>query len=327
MFDPGKADMDLLIDIVARWVGKKSKSYVVPTDLYTGIRRRLSDGSTLNSVSVRDESSPKLFSMSYSHADGSVSGRQWITEIGLRQATGDSPIQCSVLLRTSEVSARVSAPVQATRPTVLADLVKSFPPMPGTPGIRERRLDENSAKAFLAVIEDPRRDIPFVIVSPKRDGAYVIGPPKLCSLLPGLADVVVIPIGANTFEIANVLGSRYSAWLGAITVIFPPRTVRDIQFIDSVRLLPDDLDAITEEGGNPESEVLGILTHRLNLPNSWRHISVESVSKELFRTQLSAKLMEARKSDDADAHEYVALLEEADRELKDKDVQIDGLKQ
>lgn len=325
MFDPQRSDISSLIGVVAKWIGQKSKSYVTPEDLHSGLRRRLSDGSTVNSVSVRDADSPQLFAVSYAHGDSSVSGRQWITEIGLRQVSPDAPIECSVLLRTSEVSARVSAPVQATRPYVLADLVKRFPTISGTPGIKERRLDEGSARAFLAAIEDSRRETPFVIVSPRRDNSYLIPPPKLASLMPGLGEVVVIPPSANTFEIANILGPRYSVWLGAISVIFPPRMVRGTQFIDAVRLLPDDLDATTEEGGSPESEVLGVLTHRLNLPKSWRHISVESVSRELFRTELSFKLAKARTS--ADAHEYVALLEEADRELKDKDAQIELLKQ
>lgn len=324
-FDPQHADIGSLVEVIARWIGQKSKSYVIPNDLHGGLRRRLSDGSTVESVAVTKADAPQLFAVSYAHGDSTVSGRQWITEIGLRQVTSGSPIECSVLLRTSEVSARVSAPVQASRPYVLAEMVKRFPAMSGTPGIKEHRLDENSAKAFLAAIEDPRRDTPFVIVSPRRDGSYVIAPPKLCSLTPGLADVVMIPPGADTFEIANLLGSKYSVWLGAISIVFPPRIARGGQFIDTVRLLPDDLDATTEEGGSPESEVLGALTHRLNLPKSWRHISVESVSREQFRAHLSSKLVEARKS--ADAHEYVALLEEADRELKDKDGQIEVLKQ
>lgn len=193
MFDPQRSDISSLIGVVAKWIGQKSKSYVTPEDLHSGLRRRLSDGSIVNSVSVRDADSPQLFAVSYAHGDSSVSGRQWITEIGLRQVSPDSPVECSVLLRTSEVSARVSAPVQATRPYVLADLVKRFPTISGTPGIKERRLDEGSARAFLAAIEDSRRETPFVIVSPRRDNSYLIPPPKLASLMPGLGEVVVIP--------------------------------------------------------------------------------------------------------------------------------------
>lgn len=102
---------DKIIKLVAKWVGLRAKTYVDAARLAEGIRElKLKDGSTLTArVTVSDDKQityPFLFCAQLSHRDDKVSGRKWITEVGLRQEALDKPIECSLLLKTDEVSAQ-----------------------------------------------------------------------------------------------------------------------------------------------------------------------------------------------------------------------------
>src|SRR5690606_37974861 len=120
MFQPERG-LEQIIQLVAKWVGQRSKSYVDTARLAEGIRElKLRDGSTLTSRATLSNDKEKLypywFCAQLSHRDEKISGRRWITEIGLHQEADGAPIECSLLLRTDEVSARVTAPIQVTRP-------------------------------------------------------------------------------------------------------------------------------------------------------------------------------------------------------------------
>lgn len=79
------------------------------------------------------------------------------------------------------------------------------------------------------------------------------------------------------------------------------------------------------DGKNLDSEILATVTHRTNLPYSWKHISLEVVSQSTLRSQLAASIQKAKDSDEA--NEYAALLEEADKELLAKDAEVAALRQ
>jgi hypothetical protein len=96
--------------------------------------------------------------------------------------------------------------------------------------------------------------------------------------------------------------------------------------VDCVRLLPDKLLTTYDEGSSPDSEVLSVVTHRTNLPNSWRHIAPETVMRHRLRVQLSASIAKARASS-LSQKEYVELLEEADNELRQKDKDLASLRE
>jgi hypothetical protein len=116
-----------------------------------------------------------------------VAGRKWITEVGLRQEAAGKPVECSLLLKTDEVSARVTAPIQVTRPKLVEQLIKACKPAAETPGLAIKILDENSAKAFLHEVEREARGYPLVLISCSREGAYPVEPERLRSVLTGLA--------------------------------------------------------------------------------------------------------------------------------------------
>ncbi len=95
-------------------------------------------------------------------------------------------------------------------------------------------------------------------------------------------------------------------------------------FCETVLYRPNDLAGLVNDGKSLESEILTAVTHRTNLPYSWRHISLEVVNQAIFRGQLAKSIQRARESDES--AEYAALLEEADKEINAKDTEVAGLR-
>lgn len=316
-----------IIRLVAKWVGQGAGCYVDPVRLAEGNHRRtLRDGSMLSSrttVFNSDQVSyPYLFSAQWSGRRNK--GRKWVTEVGLRQEDQKAAVECSLLLKTDEISARVTSPIQVTRPKLVEQLINACNPMGQTPGLILKRLTEENASAFLSEVEREGRSHPLVLISPGRDGAYPVDPERLRSILVGLADLIDVPASQDTFAIQDMVGRRYMAFGGAINIVFPARK-RDHRdwFCETVRIRPDDISEMVERGTTVESEVLGAITHRTNVPYSWKHISREIVDQAILRTRL-ARMIEREKGADrsAEVAEHIALFEEADKELKAKDDEV-----
>lgn len=154
LFEPEQG-ADRVVQLIARWVGKRAKSYVDADRLAKGIRElKLRDGSTLTSRATRSDDKGKIypfwFCAQLSHRDEKISGRRWITEIGIHQEADGQPVECSLLLRTDEVSARVTASIQVTRPKLVEQLIQSCNPLGKTPGLKVKQLSLESASAFFA---------------------------------------------------------------------------------------------------------------------------------------------------------------------------------
>jgi hypothetical protein len=244
-------------------------------------------------------------------------------ETGVRHERADSEIECSVLLRTDEISTRVETKIQPTVPFIVHEIIKHCSPSAGTPGRSVILLDnESEVEAFGYEIGYSERRHPYVLVSPTPDNEYLVDVEKLRFLLEGLAGVIQIPIGADTFLIERMLGKQYAAWRGAANLIFPQVQAFGRRFAPTKRLLPDEIENIIDEGASPEIEILSIITHRTNLPNSWRHISPEIVSDIIRRRELARLQKEA--SETGESAEYIDLLEEDNR---DKDQKLDEYQQ
>ena len=326
---------DEIIRLVAKWVsgppGKASRGRVDATRLAEGVRElTLKDTSTLSSRACYDSENgrfyPYLFSAQFSHGDQKVSGRQWITEVGLHQGAEGRPVECSVLLRTNEISTRVTASIQVSRPRLVELLVSGCQPKSGTPGLIVKKLTVGeSARAFLSGIERGDQRAPVVILSANRDGVFPVEPERVRSILVGLADVVYIPSDQNTFALQDQVGRNYMAFGGALNILFPSRRRMGAHECEHVLLRADYLAELVEEGRTIESEVLAAITHRTNLPQSWRHISPEKVSQAVFRAQFQKAIERVKATSGADDPaiiEYIKLLEAADEELRGKDDEI-----
>lgn len=327
LFEPEQGP-DQIIQLVARWVGQRAKSYIDAARLAEGIRElKLKDGSVLSSRATvtadKVKDFPFWFCAQLSHRDEKISGRRWITEVGLRQEAEGQPVECSLLLRTDEVSARVTSPIHVTRPKLVEQIIQSCNPLGQTPGLIVKQLTLESASAFLREVERDERDYPIVILSANRDNEYPVAPERLRSILVGLAEVVCVPAEEDTFAIEELVGRRFMAFGGALNIVFPGRQGDRGLFYETVLLRPDEIADILESGLSVESEVLSTITHRTNLPFSWRHISPEKVGQAVLRAQLAKMIERAKASDQSEnLAEYIALLESADQELQSKDKEL-----
>ncbi len=290
---------------VAEWLRKKHRREVNP-------RALLEPGDRLIAPSHRIEvesmvGAPSLHCIRYSHPDAEVHGRLWVTEIGLRKDAPGAELECSILLKTDEVSARVSEPVQPTRPGVVREILRNCRPSGQVPGLSIQQLDCESAEAFHYHLGDPNRNYPIVVMSTSGEGGYPVAPEKLQELLLGLAEVVLIPEWVDTFLLERMVGRSRIAWGGALRIVYPP-TDRSIPSKLILKSLLEDLNA---QGIRPEREILSLLLHRVNLANSRRHISGEEVRRVRAYRELETSRNAARKSDDVQGlRKYIGELEE-----------------
>jgi hypothetical protein len=304
---------------IALWVGEKQKVSVDPNQLANGVREfRMSNGATLSSLVTLDAQRapvfPYLFCAKLLHSDPIVSGRRWITEVGMRQLSAEEEIHCSVLLRTEEISARVSSTIQVTCPRIVKNLIEKCNPIEHTPSRSVIRLTEDNASAFLYEVERADRGYPLIQVSHRSDGSAPVSPERLRQVVIGLAQVIEISKTSDTFAIEDKIGRRYSAFGGAINIIFPFQKTNTGGFCKTVRIQADALDDLTAGGTSVESEILSIVTHQANIPNSWKHISSEIVAQEILRERLRNAAKSAHSSGDMSVYEE--LLAEAGEGLQ-----------
>lgn len=307
-----------IVKEIATWVGAKQKVFVDPIQLANGVREyRMSDGATLSSLVTLDTQRmpvfPYFFCAKLVHPDPTVSGRRWITEVGMRQLAAEDEIHCSVLLRTEEISARVNSTIQVTCPRIVKNLIEKCNPIEHTPSRSVIQLTEENAAAFIYEVERLDRTYPLIQVSHRSDGVAPVSPERLRQVVIGLAQVIEIPKTADTFAIEDKIGRRYSAFGGAINIIFPFQKTTSGGFCKTVRIQSDSLEELKAGATSVESEILSIITHQTNVPNSWRHISSEIVAQEILRERLRSAAKSARS--DGDLSVYEELLAEAGERL------------
>lgn len=267
-----------IVKEIAAWVGAKQKVYVDPIQLAHGVREfRMSDGAILSSLVTLDAQRtpvfPYFFCAKLIHPDPIVSGRRWIAEVGMRQFSNEESIHCSVLLRTEEISARVNSTIQVTCPRIVKSLIERCNPVDHTPSRSLIRLTEENATAFLYEVERTDRSYPLVQLSHRSDGVSPVSAERLRQVLIGLAQVIEIPKTADTFAIEDKIGRRYTSFGGAINIIFPFHKTASGGFCKTVRIQADAVDELNAGATSVESELLSIVTHQANVPNSWKHIS------------------------------------------------------
>jgi hypothetical protein len=308
------ATPERLLAAVARWLSSKAGRRVSWSELaVTG--QPFSKNSRIQVVAASDES-PQLFNIRFSHRDATVAGRDWSTEIGA-EFHADGSGACSVLLETQEISARVTAPIDATRPMIAYELASEDFVSDGTPGREILSLpDSDAAEAFRVSIEAPNRKHPFLIISPTANGEYLVDIESVRRQVIGLADVVVIPAGADTFQIAEALDRQYAAWRGAVNILFPRGSHRADSFVFSFRLMPDDLLAM--DSRRRELELFTAITHRTNVRMSLQHVSSRAVRETALRRELTRRVASVTEAKDVAAYEEL---------LRELDESNNGLRQ
>lgn len=314
------------LDVVARWLSRKTGRQVSDDMLRRGDRIQLPAGQEVTSLAALEDL-PHLMSVTYNHPDRQVRGRLWTTEIGLRQGAPGADIECTTLLKTSEISARVASPVQVSRPGLVTELARRCPLSNATQGVRIHRLDADSAEAFRHLVFDKARLHAYIVLSPDRDGRYLADADHLQSLLLGLADVVVIPEGVDTLWLARVVGTDFIPYHGAARLIYPEARSSHRAYVAGKLFTVQDVADLKASGTSFDTEILSLVVHRSNLPLSWAHIGPDQVRDAQLVRELRAKRAEAAKT--GDLSEYAGLLEttvtELESTLKTRDQSIEEL--
>ena len=278
-------------------------------------------------------SEPALCAWVLKHADEDVRGRQWIVEVGVKKfAAGTLEVSCVV--KTDERSTLVSNPVSASQPRVVRYIVdnilsaKDADFADAVPGeiLRSIGQDQNSYRAFRAEIERRERNAVIVLVSATQEGKYLINPTKLQRTVVGLAQVVQVLPGSDSYEMEEILGRSWSAWDGVVNVLSIRSPSGDVR---SRYFLRNEMQAW---GDAPQriSQVLAWVTANTNIPRLRLHVRPEGVMQlsmrqrmEKFRAtsahmneaQLRQELDEASKNAD-EQKSWIDMMIEVNEELQ-----------
>ncbi len=251
-------------------------------------------------TSATDE--PAFYSWVVKNQDDTVSGRQWVCEVGLRSRGDEHAF--SVVLKTEEHSTRVSRDVQASRPRLVKYVLRNVAQaadaaLVGTiPGAFLKRVgeDQDSYRALRSEVERQERNFPIVLVSPNTDGEYLVDPEPLREVLTGLADVVQASSDFNSYEMAEILGQRWSAWNGAVNLIYPRSPVG---FISGRLFLSREIETWGDKQHDRRSELLAWVTTKTNLLRVRQRIRPEGVEQMALQRRLAAMRARASKLDDS----------------------------
>ena len=311
-------------------------------------------------IHASNEGEPALCAWVLKHTDENIHGRQWTVEVGAKKSAGTLEVSCVV--KTDERSTLVSSPVSASQPRVIRYIVRNVLSAAdadfadAVPGelLKAVGQDRDSYRAFLAEIERRDRDAAIVLVSPTREGEYLIAPTALQSTLVGLANVVRVLPGSNSYEMAEVLGQSWSAWNGAVNVLSIP-TTSDVVRVRRFRA--EDIGTWGDEAQRI-SQVLAWVTANTNLPRLRAHVrpvgvmllsmrrrmeKARATSAEMTVTELRQALNEASEQaaqqesffkeiadETANAQEelsrYKDELNDTQDELRQKNAQLKSLK-
>jgi len=270
------------------------------------------------------ELSPALYSVLLSHPDKEVKGRQWITEIGLKY-DGNTAI-VSILLETSEVSTLVRELPHSTRPKLVKFLLNNSTLDPNkTIGLKVQHLrnDIESFKLFKYEVERTERTHPIVLVSNlKVTQLPIVDVNILQQQLVGLAQVVYLDVDVDTWHLEEQISKCYSAWDGAINIIYPSFGK---SFCHNRLMLKGELLDLYRKNSNLNHHILSFITHVTNAANKKKHFSptdVRAKRQKDQRTLLKAKFEELSNTTD-----YQILAEEAFRQLDEQDIEIEKLKE
>lgn len=300
--------LENLFSTITFWLYKKTNCSIRLETSTDQLSHTFSNGAFLD-VAKSDEEFPYLYSFRYTEQDKEVSGRRWITEIGIRQDTHNSDIQCSFLVQTSEISINVLQPKVTTRPWLIAEIMKRYKPSRRTAGTDIKTFENlDDVEALAYELDSQERRYPIVLISPTPEGEYLVEIRRLFLQTCGLAQIVKIPIGMDTFKITEILGKSRSSYNGAINIVFPMYQKGMNKTIPTYLLLENDIEDWKDNGFSPESEILRVISHRMNLPNSRIHITSEMVKDALRKHELDK--LRQRYINGENSQHYLEFLEE-----------------
>ena len=317
----GENSSETAFRTVAGWLKSVTKRHFTPTELKSG------EEFSIDRIRVRTyaavDQQPLMYSVLLSHPDHSIKGRQWITEIGIQEEREHTIV--SILLETSDISTLVTEIPSTTKPRLVNFLQSNGQLHPETIGLKVLKFSNtrDSFKALSYEIERKERKHPIVLVSNvKETNKPVVNPMKLQEQLFGLAQVIYSGEEINSWEMEDVLTRKYSAWDGAVNIIYPSFG-RNI--CHSKLLSQSAINDIIDSGAYVLQSILSHITHATNGFNKKKHFSPSLVRAKRQKDQRALlKLRFEKLSEDT---EFQELAEQAFSQLEEQEVLQEQLKQ
>jgi hypothetical protein len=309
-----------LLSAVAEWLSRKSGTTLSAADLVDGFSFKGRDGCAID-CAMCDVPGETCFAIQFRHPDRDFPAREWIADIGGRL---DGKVwRCSVSLATFETSRYIPPVEQTTRPQVVRNIIERCQVDSATIGSAARPLTISDAEAFEYQVKDPERSFPLVVISCDRAGKFLVDPHRLASLLTGIAEVVFIPRDVDTFRLEHLLTPSFSAYGGAVTIIWH-RDRPGSSRIHSSKLIPERLLEMQSANLELESELLAKICHRSNAGNARTAVTLDSVRRMAAQARLRFALSKGEPDKD-----LLALYEDADKQqraqIESQKRDIDGL--
>ena len=316
----GEKSSDIAFRTIAGWLKNVTKRHFTISELKSG------EDFSINRTHVRTYTAtddlPFMYSVLLSHPDHSVKGRQWITEIGIREDNGFTTV--SILLETSDISTLVTDIPSTTKPRLVNFLQTNGELHPETVGLKLQKFENNrdSLIGLSYEIERKERKYPLVLVSNvKETNKPVINPDKLQEQLLGLAQVVYSENEVNSWEMESILTREYSAWDGAVNIIYP---AFDKDFCHTKLFSKYVLNDIIESGDNINQSILSYITHTTNGFNKKKHFSPSDVRAK--RQKDLRFILKKRFGELSEAREYQELAEMAFSQLEEQENLVEQLR-
>jgi len=250
----------------------------------------------------------------YSHPDSRVSGRRWVTEIAVAASGARSLV--TVRLATEEQSALANKQVATSRPRVVDLIQQNCTLHSKTPGRDVRKLRLHDVEGFVAEMRDVERRHPVFVLSPHQEGGHAVDPSTLASNCIGIADVVAIPDGEDTYALERALGRGMCPYGGAIDILWPVAVGQWPRHVPRTRILSEHFEEMRVERRDPHSELLARVCHETSTSVSGHHHDLASVRQLRLRSELDKERAKLAQSATPDQLELIAMYEKIEQDDK-----------
>jgi len=314
-------DINTVFRTISGWLKSITKTHFNYESLKINSEKEI-DKMWVRTFSALD-SQPHMYSILFTHPDREIKGRQWVTEIGIKEEGND--IFFSILLETSDISTQVKEVPSTTRPRLINYIKKNIELDSNTIGINVKTINNDSYnfKALKYEILNNSRTYPIVLISSTSDDEkYLINAEKLQDQLLGLAQVYILDKTINSWELEEHLTKSYSAWDGAINIIYPPyKNTYCFNKLLSRSYLQD----LKNQEIHIIREILSHITHITNGFNKKKHFSPTDIRAKRQKDKLL--IIKDKFKNLSTNDEYKELAEEAFKELEEQNSVIEKLQE
>lgn len=308
----GKDAYKAVFSALCGWVKKKTGSSIKPTELMGTNQFNLGD--VWISTEIARKERPHLYAVTLKHPDISVRGRQWIVEVGMNVTTEKTVV--SVVLKTDEMSSLVNSDVFTTRPLLIRYISKNSKLSDNAIGLSFKNVSGNTDayRGLLFDVERVDRDYPIVLVSPDGEGKYPVEVPEIQEQLIGLAQVVKISTEYNSYEMAEVLGQRFSAWNGAINILYTPFKTGHVR---NKLFQSNYLKCNFASKKELISFLLSTVTHNTNIPKVRKQIRPEVVKAKSLKERFISRKGNSQTATVEEIDEILEIAASQERQFKE----------